>query len=131
MGRFLPPHDQLNVTLVGERGGRPLWRLEHPLAFVSDTVGLIQVPPGFLTDLASVPRLPLMFLLFGSTATRPAVVHDWLYDRQRVEGRAITRAQADDVFCEASDADGQPAWRSRVMWSGVRAGGWAHWRTHT
>lgn len=130
MSRFLPPHDKLVVTLVGERGGRELWRLEKPLAFYSDTLGLIQVPPYFVTDGASVPRLPLMYWLFGGRATRVSALHDWLYERQRIADWPVTRAQADHVWNEASDADGQPKRRSRAMWAGIRAGGWWHWHDH-
>jgi len=130
MGQFIPPHDKLVVTLEGERNGRPLWRLWKPLAFHSDTLGLIQVPPDFLTDFSSVPRLPLMYLFFGNTATRPGVVHDYLYEKGKVAGVQIERVQADTVWNEASDADEQPAYRSRAMWSGIRAGGWVAWNAH-
>lgn len=130
MGHFVPPHDKLTATLVGERSGRELWRLERPLVFLSDLIGLIQVPPLFVSDGASVPRLPLMYWLFGGRATRVSVVHDWLYEEQRVGGMEITRAQADAVWNEASDADGQPLRVSRSMWTGIRAGGWIHWGAH-
>lgn len=129
-GHFIAPHDKLVVTLVGEEDGRPLWRLEKPLAFLSDSLGLIQVPPGFITDFSSVPRLPFMYLLFGNTATRPGVVHDWLYEKGLIRDRKITREEADTVWNEASDADDQPTYRSRSMWAGIRAGGWVAWNRH-
>lgn len=127
---FPAPHDKLVVTLLGERDGRPLWRLEKPLAFHSETLGLIQVPPEFVTDFSSVPRLPLMYLFFGNTATRPGVVHDWLYEKGRIDDGIITRVEADTVWNEASDADGQPRVRSRTMWIGIRVGGWVAWNRH-
>ena len=37
------------------------------LAHARDT---ITVPTGFLTDFASVPRMPIVFLLFGDRRTR-------------------------------------------------------------
>jgi len=101
------------------------WRLLAPLRYQSRVLGaLIEVPTGFLSDLASVPRLPLAYLLAGDTAHEAAVVHDWLY-----QNRISTRAQADAVLDEAMAVTGEPRWRRRLMWSAVRTGGWWAWRT--
>ena len=101
------------------------WRLVAPLRYQSAVLGaLLEVPTGFLTDLASVPRLPLAYLLAGDTAHEAAVVHDHLY-----QVRICTRAQADAVLDEAMAVTGEPRWRRVLMWSAVRvAGGWA-WYT--
>lgn len=85
---------------------------------------IISVPPGFHTDLASVPRLPVVYLLAGGTGDEAAVVHDFLYTEQ-----LCTRKQADAVLYEALLAMGAPKWRSWMMWAGVRAGGGSHWAT--
>lgn len=37
------------------------------------------IPAGFVTDLASVPRIPIAFLCLGGRGKKAAVVHDWLY----------------------------------------------------
>lgn len=37
------------------------------------------VPEGFVTDLASVPRIPIAYLWLGGRGKKAAVVHDWLY----------------------------------------------------
>ena len=76
------------------------------------------IPAGFNTDFASVPRLPVAFLLTGGTADRPAIVHDFLY-----RTGAEDRATCDAVFSEAMKATGVPAWRRKLMWLGVRIGG--------
>ena len=101
------------------------WRLLAPLRYRSAVLGAqIEVPAGFVTDLASVPRLPLAYLLAGDTAHEAAVVHDYLY-----QVRISTRLQADAVLDEAMAVTGEPAWRRWLMWSAVRlAGGWA-WYT--
>lgn len=53
----------------------------------------IQIPEGFRTDLASVPRfLPLAYAMFGGRGRKAAVLHDYLC-RQ-----GFDRAFADDVF---------------------------------
>lgn len=96
------------------------WRLLAPLHYESAVAGrIIQVPIGFETDFASVPRLPFMFWLLGDRGHAAAVVHDWLY---RTE--LVSRSMADAVFREALESE--VGFLSRwAMWAGVRIGGWA------
>ena len=97
------------------------WELIDELIYQSDRVGLITVPKGFDTDYASVPRLPLMFWFLGDRGHSAAVVHDYLYRTAEV-----ARSQADAVFEEALEAEGEMSWFGRqAMWLGVRVGGWA------
>lgn len=76
------------------------------------------IPAGFNTDFASVPRLPVAFLLTGGTADRPAIVHDFLY-----RTGAEDRKTCDAIFAEAMKATGVASWRRSLMWAGVRIGG--------
>ena len=99
------------------------WILCKPLVYESDAAKqTITVPAGFQTDLASVLRLPFVYLLTGNTASSAAVVHDWLYS-----SRLVSRKIADEVFREASEVSGVPAWRRWLMWAGVRVGGSSHY----
>lgn len=99
------------------------WRLTQPLAYESEVAKLIiTVPIGFRTDLASVPRLPVIYLLAGGTSNEAAVVHDYLYTVQ-----LVPRSMADAVLREASAVTGVPAWRRWLMWAGVRVGGALRW----
>lgn len=116
MARFLTP-------LRAEKSGK-YWTILQPLIYESDVAQKVFiVPDGFVTDFASVPRLPLAFLLAGDEAHEAAVVHDYIYSKH-----LTTRAQADAVFLEAMKATGEPAWRRTLMWAGVRFGGWIAWR---
>lgn len=100
-----------------------LWRLVEPLVYQSDVAGqTFEVPAGFETDLASVPRLPVVYLLAGGTSNEAAVVHDFLYTVH-----PVSRAVADAVLREASAVTGVPAWRRWLMFWGVRLGGASHW----
>lgn len=114
--RFVSP---LDVELLPN--GR--WKLLQDLVY-QGSHGTIRVPRGFDTDFASVPRVPVLFWLTGDTARMAAVVHDWLYRTQ-----TVSRAAADFVLWEASgaSAEPQPAWRRRLLWLGVRLGGWLAW----
>lgn len=115
-GRFL---SELTVKRLAD--GR--WRLTTPLVFESLKVArTIEVPAGFETDFASVPRLPFAYLLFAGVADEAAVVHDFLYS----EG-ILTRKLADEVFAEAMRACGTAQWRSGLMWFGVRVFGGTHY----
>jgi hypothetical protein len=105
-------HTKLRVERVAEDE----WVLTDLLAFSSAILDrMIIVPAGFVTDFASVPRLPLAYLLFGNVAQEAAVVHDFLYSTG-----ACPRKLADDVFAEASKACGVAAWRRLPMFLGVR-----------
>lgn len=99
------------------------WLVAAPLVYQSDVAGQsFTVPVGFQTDLASVPRLPIVFLLTGDTSREAAVVHDWLYSTH-----VVPRNVADAVLREASAVTQVPAWRRWLMWVGVRVFGGSHW----
>lgn len=122
MSKFLSP---LQVEEIEDRShdGRGTWKLLAALVYQSDRANtVIVVPVGFVTDFASVPRIPIAFLLTGDTAHSAAVVHDWLYTTHTVD-----RATADAVLQEAAAAAGVPAWRRWLMWAGVRVGGAGPW----
>ena len=107
----------LDVTLLDEQKGE--WILDSPFEYFSEIIGgKITVPKGFTTDFASVPRLPVVFLLYANRGRKAAVVHDYLYRT----GKA-TRSICDAVFREALIADGESAGFAWSMWAGVRIGG--------
>lgn len=99
------------------------WILEDTLIYESNAAGrMFVIPKGFRTDLASVPRLPIVFWLTGATSNAAAVVHDYLYNSKQV-----SRAMADAVLREASAVTGVPAWRRWAMWAAVRCFGGSHY----
>ena len=112
----------LKTQKVAER----LWALLAPLVYVSDRAAqTITVPKRFLTDFASVPRVPIAFWLTGDTAHEAAAVHDYLYQTHRYG----TRRQADEIFLEAMEAMGMPIWQRRLMYRMVRVLGFGSWRS--
>ena len=117
MGKFLTVLDVQPTG--GYEGGRSLWQLVNPLVFESDVVkDSVHVPEGFLTDFASVPRLPFVYLLMADTGHPAAVVHDYLY-----RTGAYPRHVCDLVFHEALAAVGVSFWRRKLMHAAVRVGG--------
>lgn len=99
------------------------WYLFKPLVYESKVAGrVITVPEGFPTDLASTPRIPIIYEACGNIAVRAAVVHDYLY----TSGRE-SRAMADAVLREAAEVTGVSWWQRWAMWAGVRIGGGSHY----
>lgn len=122
MSRFMT---RLRIERIEDASsdGRGTWRLLDPLAYESDVAQTIfVVPADFVTDLASVPRLPFAYLLTGGIGHGAAVVHDMIYTTHEV-----SRDVADAVFREALGVLGVPGWQAWLMWVGVRAGGWRSW----
>lgn len=105
------------------RGGEQLYQLNTPLIYQSDVAGItITVPAGFVTDLASIPRLPFIYLLLAKVADLPGVVHDWAYSTGK-----LPREMADRVLREACLLIGVPAWKATAIYWGVRVGGASHY----
>ncbi|WP_417480475.1 DUF1353 domain-containing protein [Maricaulis maris] len=97
---------------------RTTWRLLAPFSYLDPDHELIEVPAGFETDFASVPRWPLTFALLGQYGHAAAVLHDYLYATG-----ALSRRKADQVFRNALRSSGIARWRAWLMWAGVRVGG--------
>jgi len=110
--------------------GRAQWKLLTELAYHSQLHGMIIVPAGFVTDFASVPRMPIAFWLTGDTAHASAVVHDYLV-RVQFPACKISWARAADVFAEAMKHEKTPAWRRAIMAWAVRGADPANtWEEH-
>lgn len=123
------------------RAGRSLWGVQRALEYQvgNDPEKLIIVPPGFVTDLASVPRVVWPFYPPDGPWAKAAVIHDFLYATKGTgewhTQRGITRAdpysrkEADDILKEAMADRNVGKWEQGVIWSSVRlggAGGWGH-----
>lgn len=115
---------ELSASKVKEAGnlGRAKWELKADLLYHSRAYGLVIVPTGFITDFASVPRLPLAYWLTGDTAHASAAVHDYLVRVNYIQGE-ISWKDAAKVFSEAMKDEGVPAWRRVLMTLAVKLKG--------
>jgi hypothetical protein len=103
--------------------GRQLWELIAPLGYRSDVLGReIWVPAGFITDYASVPRLPFFYRELEGIANTPGVVHDYIYSNG-----CASRDQADLLLKEACLLIGISPWKVYAIYAGVRLGGESHY----
>jgi hypothetical protein len=80
------------------------------------------IPEGFRTDFASVPRLPIVYMLFAGRGDKAAVFHDYLYTTHE-----LTRLESDVAFLDAMEAQGLGWEIRRPMYRGVRLGGQSAW----
>lgn len=131
--------NNLRIEQIGWRNGRAVWLTRAPLRYYSVRLrALIVIDEEFITDLASVPRLPLAYLVAGGRGNRSAVIHDFPYqfgywwvesEGLRIK-REAERSLVDEVFHESlivdpmSGAGPVIAWQ---MWGGVRVVGRGVW----
>jgi len=117
MGQFL--ETPALVKLSEPSGlGRARWRTQSDLVYMADDKTVFIVPAGYVTDLASVPRLPLMYLFTGDTAHMSAVLHDYLCTDYYPDD--MTWSRAADIFLEAMQVEGVTGWRRWMMYWAVR-----------
>ena len=118
---------------IGELVIKPVqgkkWELVESLHFRIDEDTFIDIPKGFITDLASIPRVLTPFFPVHGLHTRAAVMHDWLYaNKGDVASGPYTRKQADELFLIGMRALGVGQFKSWMMYKAVRLGGWLIWR---
>lgn len=110
MSRFTTP-------AILEMLGYYRWRVYAPFSFYlsEDNSDVIDVPAGFLTDLARVPRFLWMLLPPDGKYAKAAIIHDYLYDNA-----LRTKAEADRIFLDGMTVLGVPKWKRGVMYQAVR-----------
>lgn len=76
----------------------------------------VVVPRGFVTDLASIPRIAWPLIGPSGAHAQAAVIHDWLYRDQS----QYSRRDSDAIFLEAMRESGVNQARRWILWLGVR-----------
>jgi hypothetical protein len=113
--------EPLHVEILSD--GRSARLLRSFLVRVKDGQ-IIEVPQGFVTDFASVPRIFWRIIPPWGEYSPAAVVHDWLYTKAKCK-----RKEADDIFLELMERLGVPVIVRTAMYWAVRIGGgivWGH-----
>jgi len=85
----------------------------------------INIPAGFITDFASIPRIFRVILPQWGKYGKAAVVHDYLYQHHDTHN---TRKFADQIFHDAMIVSGTKMWKVKIMYWAVRLFGWLAWR---
>jgi|ERR1019366_1027732 hypothetical protein len=113
-------------TLHLSRFVEPIYFLTEPLIWMpnpgQERFRKVEVPSGFVTDLASIPRVFWSLLRPDGEYVYPAIVHDYLY---WVQSRS--RAESDEIFkLGMQEFSINPA-TIEVIYRAVRLGGNASW----
>ena len=111
------------------------WRLAEP-AWCCDVVdgSKYVIPAGFVSNLASMPRLLYVIEPPHGRSAIPSVKHDYRYIMLvGVEkyGYRQARLHADRQYYLDLQAAGMKKYRAYLFYVGVRLGGWWPWRRHT
>jgi hypothetical protein len=118
--QFISPLDLQEYMLNGLSVPNE-WVVDQPLIALHGDDKLI-VPRGYITDLASIPRVFRNVFNVNGPLRAPAVLHDWLYSSQR-----FTRAQSDAIFLLAMEARGIEKAERYAVYAAVRTFGWRYW----
>ena len=113
------------------------WRLLESFSFYvgdkDNPESIISCPEGFITDLASTPKL-LHWLLppWHPDYGKAAVIHDFLYKGNYMWNYKTgfyypTKAEADLIFLEAMEVLKAPKFKRNIMYLGVKHGGVGYW----
>ncbi|EAV6337749.1 TPA: DUF1353 domain-containing protein [Salmonella enterica subsp. enterica serovar Bareilly] len=110
MSRFTTP-------AILEMLGHYNWRVYEPFEFYlsEDNSDVISVPAGFVTDLATVPRVFWSVMPPDGKYAKAAIIHDYLYDNA-----LRTKKEADLIFLDGMAVLGVPKWKRIVMYLAVR-----------
>lgn len=111
MSNFTTPAD---FRFIGKRRFKLLAPFEYHVGSYP-SAEVIRVPEGFVTDLASVPRVLWWLLPPHGRYAKAAIVHDYMYDHA-----VGTKAHADRVFLEGMKVLGVGRLRRNVMYWGAR-----------
>ncbi|WP_080206390.1 DUF1353 domain-containing protein [Salmonella enterica] len=110
MSRFTTP-------AILEMLGHYNWRVYEPFAFYlsDDESDVIDVPAGFITDLATIPRIFWILLPPDGKYAKAAIIHDYMY------ATALrTKREADLIFLDGMTVLGVPRWKRTIMYYAVR-----------
>ncbi len=117
----------LKTEIFADDKGCTQIRLLEPLPFEYNGVRY-EIPAGFVSDGASVPRFFWRLVDPPITAATlvPSVKHDYIY---RTKRKIMTRREADILYYNDLLANGYNRTKSRLTYVGVRIGGGSSWRT--
>lgn len=105
------------------------WRLSYPLIYQTKSGLYISAPIGFVTDLASIPRIFQPMYPVHGKHTPAAVIHDYLYS-ERSGDKRFTRKESDQIFHEAMLELGVRKTKAYLMYLAVRVGGRLVWKNY-
>lgn len=105
MSQFTTPFTKpLIVKYIGELDKKKtVWEIQESFVYYTNLGDIIEVPVGFVTDFASVPKI--LWNIFPPTGKyiKAAVIHDYLTSLkgQLPNGKIYSKKEVDAIFLEA------------------------------
>lgn len=108
---------KFTTPAILEMLGHYEWRVHEPFAFYlsNDNSDVIEVPAGFVTDLATIPRIFWSLMPPDGKYAKAAIIHDYLYDNA-----LRTKKEADLIFLDGMTVLGVARWKRTIMYYAVR-----------
>lgn len=108
------------------------WEIAKDISYLMADGRVSTVRKGFIYDFASIPRI--LWRIFpptgdGSPYGIAATWHDWLYVNKRIQGKAIDKATADNLFLEIMLYTGVSKFKAKLFYRAVKWFGGHAWRT--
>jgi len=126
MDQLMQHKKKLGDTLFLGRFADPMYFLLKPITWTPDQsqgeYKAVNVPTGFVTDLASVPRLFWSVLQPDGLYAYAAVVHDYLYWTQRA-----SKDEADGIFRSTMEELGVGSLTIKTLFQAVHLAGQSAW----
>ena len=129
----MPFHSPLDVRAVGKNK----WELLVSLVYETMRGEYITVPCGFITDLASIPRMLRALIPVNGYHRAGAAVHDFLYKEggypltgSEQSYQPLSRKRCDKIFLEAMKESGVSRWKRKAMYRAVRIGAGGVWKKY-
>lgn len=121
MSEFTTP---LVVKLIGKNKWSICQKFRYYIGeYPSDSI--IEVPVGFVTNFASIPRIFWPLISPVDKHAKASVIHDFLYFYG-----LYSRRECDLIFKEALEVLSVKKWKIFCMYWAVRLFGWGSWLKH-
>jgi hypothetical protein len=121
MSTFTEP---LEVEYIDGRTWKLIAAFDYVLDWKNEASQIINVPAGFVTDFASIPRALWDILPPTGKYGKAAVIHDYLYvNGGNLPPDQFSKTDADRIFYEAMGILGVGQVTRYVMWQAVKVFG--------
>ncbi|MGB2560160.1 MAG: DUF1353 domain-containing protein [Akkermansiaceae bacterium] len=115
------PKPQFHTQMLGDE--RVFWACE-PMLFYDDKDKAVLIPANFVSNGFSIPKALRSFFSPAPASLPAACLHDFLYSKGMATKHGLTRRGADKLFLAWLKIYGVGAIRRRLIYWGVRTGGW-------
>ena len=119
------------VSLPGRKAGAKCLQLTRPLSYLNRDSVVVTAPAGYETDGASVPRAVWWLLPPFGSYREAAVIHDYLFEVQKVGGKRIGVTEANMHLLWGMEDLGVSWWKRQAIYRAVQVGGWVSFRKYT